>query len=200
MPQDSDLTTQTEEFEEQMRRRYGNPASGKRHSDHHGSKTNHAIQEEIIEHKIAKAQASAEDRICKVLMGFPEFQSKDLEDKYIDTYLKWLKDCFHNKKLMINPHNDIEFKFLHSSSQGGQNVNKVETAVRALHLISNIQKKNEEFSSQDENRKHAVLGLIEELKSHLIDWKEYLKDKSIDEVARYDILELIEQALLDSKK
>lgn len=202
MPEDSTLNTQAEEFEEQMRKRYGDASSGggKRHADHHGSKTNHAIQEEIIESKIHKAQRSAEEEIFKVLLNFPEFQSKDLEDRYVDSYLNWLKSCFNNKKLVINPTSDIEFKFLHSSSQGGQNVNKVETAVRALHKISNIQKKNEEFSSQNENRKHAVLALIEELKAHLLDWKEYLNSKDVNELTRYDILELMEQALLESKR
>jgi hypothetical protein len=41
---------------------------------------------------------------------------------------------------------------------------------------------------------------VEKLKEHLIDWKEYLHKKDINELSRYDILELIEQALLESKR
>jgi hypothetical protein len=195
------LATQTEEFEDHMRRRYGDGgSSAKRHPEHHGSKTNQHIQDEIIEQKIHKAQRNAEEEIFRVLLGFPEFQSKDLEDKFVDSYLNWLKQCFKDKKLVINPNEDIEIQFLRSSSHGGQNVNKVETAVRVTHKITNLHTKNEEFSSQSENRKQALFHLLENLKHHLVDWKEYLNTKDIEEVSRYDILELMEQALLESKR
>jgi hypothetical protein len=160
-----------DEFEEQMRRRYGDPSSGKKHSEHHGSKTTHHIQHEIIQSKIDKEIRSAEEEIFKVLLGFPEFDNKDLEDRFVENYLTWLKNCFNNHKLAINPQEDIELDFIRSSGHGGQNVNKVETAARALHKITNLQVKNEEYSSQSENRKHAVILLVEKLKQHLIDWK-----------------------------
>ena len=118
----------------------------------------------------------------------------------MDSYLNWLKQCFKDKKLVINPNEDIEIQFLRSSSHGGQNVNKVETAVRVTHKITNLHTKNEEFSSQSENRKQALFHLLENLKHHLVDWKEYLNTKDIEEVSRYDILELMEQALLESKR
>ena len=79
-------------------------------------------------------------------------------------------------------------------------MNKVETAARALHKITNLQVKNEEYSSQSENRKHAVILLVDKLKQHLVDWKEYLHKKDVNELSRYDILELMEQALLESKR
>lgn len=189
-----------DEFEEQMRRRYGDPSSGKKHSEHHGSKTTHHIQHEIIQSKIDKEIRSAEEEIFKVLLGFPEFDNKDLEDRFVENYLTWLKNCFNNHKLAINPQEDIELDFIRSSGHGGQNVNKVETAARALHKITNLQVKNEEYSSQSENRKHAVILLVEKLKQHLIDWKEYLHKKDVNELSRYDILELMEQALLESKR
>ena len=198
--QNSNISNQAEEFEEQMQKRYGNGNSGKRHADHHGNKTNKFIQDEIIENKIHKAQRSAEEEIFKVLIGFPEFQNKDIEDRFVENYLKWLKACFNEKKLVLNPNEDLDLQFIHSSGHGGQNVNKVETAARVLHKITNLQVKDEEFSSQSENRKQAVMKIVEELKQHLIDWKEYLNTKDINELSRYDILELMEQALLESKR
>ena len=192
-----DLKIQEEEFEEQMRRRYG--GGGKTHPNHHGSKTEKFIKNHIIEEKVAiKSNLAAED-ISEILLGFPEFQNKDLEDRYVDTYLKWLKQCFDEKKLVMNPKEDFEFQTFRSSSRGGQNVNKTETAVRAIHKITNITAHNEEERDQSDNRKNAVMHVIEKLKTHLTNWKDYLNGKDIHQVNRYDILEMMEQAILDSK-
>ena len=79
-------------------------------------------------------------------------------------------------------------------------MNKTETAARITHIISNVQVKNEEYSDQSDNRKEAFKLILERLKQHLVDWKEYLGSKNIHEVSRYDILELMEQALLESKR
>jgi hypothetical protein len=189
-----------EEFEAQMRRRYGDPSSGKKHASHHGSKTANFIKEEQAHNAIVNRSHSAEERIFNVLAHFPEFQSKDLEDRFVDDYLKWLKSCFVEKKLVMDPKSDFELKFNRSSSNGGQNVNKTETAVRVTHLITNIQVKNEENSDQTDNRKEAFKHILERLKEHLVDWKEYLGQKPIDELSRYDILELMEQAILETKR
>ncbi len=189
-----------DEFEEQMRRRYGDPSSGKKHSSHHGNKTSKFIQEEQAHNGQVNRSHSAEERIFNVLAHFPEFQSKDLEDRFIDHYLKWLNNCFENKKLVMDPKTDFELKFNRSSSNGGQNVNKTETAARVTHLITNIQVKNEEYADQSDNRKEAFKLILEKLKQHLIDWKEYLGEKDIKELSRYDILELMEQAILESKR
>lgn len=189
-----------DEFQAQMRRRYGDPSSGKKHSDHHGNKTSHFIQEEQQHNAQINRSHSAEERIFNVLAHFPEFQNKDLEDKFIDSYLNWLVKCFDEKKLVMDPRIDFELKFNRSSSHGGQNVNKTETAARVTHVVTNIQVKNEEYSDQTDNRKEAFKLILERLKQHLIDWKEYLGTKNIHEISRYDILELMEQAILETKR
>jgi len=189
-----------EEFETQMRRRYGEPSSGKKHPSHHGNKTSKFIREEQYHNGQTNRSHSAEERIFDVLAHFPEFDSKDLEDKYVDHYLKWLINCFEEKKLIMDPKIDFELKFNRSSSNGGQNVNKTETAVRVTHVITNIQVKNEEFRDQTDNRKEAFKIILERLKQHLVDWKEYLGNKDIKELSRYDILELMEQAILETKR
>lgn len=189
-----------DEFQAQMRRRYGDPSSGKKHSDHHGSKTAKFIQEEQFHNAQVNRSHTAEERIFEVLSHFPEFQNKDLEDKFVDSYLHWLISCFDEKKLVMDPKKDFELKFNRSSSNGGQNVNKTETAVRVTHTITNIQVKNEEYRDQTDNRKEALKLILERIKQHLVDWKEYLGPKSIHEVTRYDILELMEQAILESKR
>lgn len=51
---------------------------------------------------------------------------------------------------------EIQFQSLRSSGPGGQHVNKVETAIRAIHVPSGIQVTASEYRSQLQNKKSAV--------------------------------------------
>lgn len=54
---------------------------------------------------------------------------------------------------------DIKMEFFRSSGPGGQNVNKVETAVRIHHLPSGVVVTSQGSRSQQKNREHALLLL-----------------------------------------
>lgn len=56
---------------------------------------------------------------------------------------------------------DITFQTMRSSGPGGQNVNKVESAVRALHVPSGVQVAVSDSRSQLQNKKLAVERLRE---------------------------------------
>lgn len=66
---------------------------------------------------------------------------------------------FDLNQLPVWNETEIEFQTMRSSGPGGQNVNKVETAVRAIHLKSGVQVVANESRSQLQNKKLAIQKL-----------------------------------------
>jgi len=84
--------------------------------------------------------------------------------------------------LNINP-DDLKMEFFHSSGAGGQNVNKVTTAVRITHLPTGIVATCQDERSQIRNRMKAMSVL----RARLLDMKRRKQSEGIDEERRIQV-------------
>jgi len=85
-------------------------------------------------------------------------------------------------ELNIN-HDDLKMEFFHSGGAGGQNVNKVTTAVRITHLPTGIMAVCQDERSQIRNRMKAMAVL----RARLLDMEQRKQSESIDKERRMQV-------------
>jgi len=85
-------------------------------------------------------------------------------------------------ELNINP-DDLKMEFFHSRGAGGQNVNKVTTAVRIIHLPTGIMASCQDERSQIRNKMKAMAVL----RARLLDHEQRKRAESIDKERRMQV-------------
>lgn len=100
--------------------------------------------------------------------GITQAKQKDLEDRF--------------NKLNIRE-KDIVEKFIHSSGNGGQNVNKVSTCVYLKYIPLNIEIKCQKARTQLLNRYYARKMLVDEIENRALGEKSK-RQKEIEKIRR----------------
>lgn len=138
------------------------------------SETAKAIGRRVVEDANENRREDAQKNLKKVFEDFPHFDNDGQEERFLAMYVPWLNLSLESGEPMIDEV-DLEEEFMRSGKKaGGQNVNKVNSAVRIKHVPTNISVRNEETRDQGANRQNARAGLKNRLEAHLTDWKTYL--------------------------
>lgn len=182
---DDEIWDIAEDYEDKLAKsaRGGAKGGGKKRKEKRAPDSKHEREKRRSEEESRELKKAKEtkQKLTKVVEGFPKFKSEKKLEDFLDTYIDWLTRNIEGEFNLEIPEDEIKFDFMLSSKKGGQRGDKASTAVRAIHLPTNISVKNEEERKQIDNKRNAVRKLGEKLEQHIKDWRAFLESSKGDE-------------------
>ncbi len=161
-------------------------SGGGKKSKSQGKKTIRTVIKSQKENAGKQRQKEAELNLINDLKHFP---IKNLKEEQIpgavNFYSNWvIKSLEHGYPSISNLDDEIKYSQTRSSGPGGQNVNKVSTAVVTKHLLTGISARSE-GREMLANRRESLEKVMRRLEKHIDNWRVYLivdSSKRADEI------------------
>ena len=170
-------------------------SGGGRKSKSQGKKTIRTVIGSQKENAGKNRKVEAKLSLISDLKHFPvKNLKKEQVPEAVNLYIEWvIKSLEHGYPYTSNLYEEIKYAQTRSSGPGGQNVNKVSTAVVAKHLLTGINARSE-GREMLVNRKESLEKVMKKLEKHVGNWRIYLKlpdNEKADEIKNFIYSEIL---------
>lgn len=171
-----------------------NSGGGKK-SKSQGKKTVRAVIESQKENAGKNRKIEAKLNLINDLKHFPVKNLKEEQvHEAVNFYTEWvIKSLEHVYPSISNLDDEIRYSQTRSSGPGGQNVNKVSTAVVAKHLLTGISARSD-GRDMLVNKRESLEKVMRRLEKHIDNWRVYLEvpsNKRADEIKNFIYSEIL---------